>query len=284
MRTDATAERESDRVVPPAADGDAEGSRRYWSGYGWPEGGDEWSKPWGGTHWLWACAIYPRLSSLVPASHILEIGCGHGRMSRYLRGYCERLTLVDVTPRCANHCERLFDGDAGVRVVLNDGRSLGEVDASSVDVVFSWDALVSVERSTLANYMTEIRRVLRPGCVSLLHHSNVGAELATCGHLDGSHLGGRRASQSAARARDDARAAGLRVLSQELLATTGAKNSTGQQVFTDCLTLLMRDEGAALGRGGAAELPVSKADWAGEVARARRLASMYIRPSEAGSA
>jgi hypothetical protein len=47
------------------------------------------------------------------------------------------------------------------------------VETGSVDFVFSFDSLVHADAPTLEAYLRELTRVLRPGGVAFLHHSNM---------------------------------------------------------------------------------------------------------------
>jgi hypothetical protein len=66
-------------------------NKAVWDGkYHWADGGDEWSAPWGGVAHQWYGSILPRIMPFVPANHIVEIACGKGRMTQFLKDYaCE---------------------------------------------------------------------------------------------------------------------------------------------------------------------------------------------------
>jgi ubiquinone/menaquinone biosynthesis C-methylase UbiE len=140
----------------------------------WSEAGEEWSRSWGGTPALWFGAIHPRIGGFLPAGTILEIAPGFGRWTEYLRRHCERLILVDLTPKCIEHCRARFAGDRHIEYHVNDGLTLGTVEDHSVDFAFSFDSLVHVDRNVLRSYLTELSRVLKPDGVGFIHHSNAG--------------------------------------------------------------------------------------------------------------
>lgn len=244
-------------------DVDSRAQRHYWSGYDWSRAGEEWSGPWGGTRGLWYGVLLPRLAAWLPAARVLEIGCGYGRVSAFLRPWCQSLTLVDLVPRCVDAARERFAGDDAVGVHLNDGVSLPMLAADSVDFAFSWDTLVTVERSTVTAYMRELRRVLRPGGVAVLHHSNLGEHAGEITQTFGTP-GGRRLSQSADAVREDCNDAGLRCYSQELLLS--------KPHWLDCISVLVRDEGP-----GVRSRPRVRrnAQWGEEAERAKMLAEVY---------
>jgi SAM-dependent methyltransferase len=243
-------------------------NRRNWSTYAWPDGGEEWSRGWGGTAWLWHGTIAPRIAGFLPAGHLLEIAPGYGRITRFLVPLCDRITLVDLVPECIERCRERFRGVPGVSCVVTDGRSLPGVETGSIDFGFSWDSLVHAEMDVMQAYLRELARVLRPGGSAFLHHSNLGEYADARGHvpLDNPHW--RSTSVSASLVRRAAAAAGLGVLAQELL-------PWGGEVFNDCLSLVARAPGPA------APVLIRNADFGREVGNLRRIAGMYRRPEPA---
>src|SRR5438045_2205763 len=108
-----------------------------WSGYEWKESGDEWSRAWGGSSYLWWCTIFPRIHPFLPAASVLELAPGFGRCTHFLKNFSGHLTLVDLVPRCIERCRERFAADTHLEFHLNDGRSLGMIADSSIDFIFS---------------------------------------------------------------------------------------------------------------------------------------------------
>lgn len=258
--------------VRPADDPDVLGNYQYWRDYAWPEGGDEWSEPWGGTDQLWFTMLQPRLFRFLPAGHILEIAPGFGRLTNYLRRYADRLTVVDLVPRCIEECRRRFAADTHITYHVNDGMSLGMVPDHSVDFAISFDSLVHAGQSAISSYTRELKRVLKPGAFAFIHHANLGQYAAQLtGQETGKVVCGRRKDQTAAQMRSECKQLGLRVISQELI-------PWGQSdMLIDCFTLLMRDDSYP-------RVPppppviVERPDWWAELKNSARLAGMYRRP------
>lgn len=146
-----------------------------WSQYNWPDGGDEWSQAWGGTDYLWYGTIFPRLQYFLPTSYILEIAPGFGRMTNYLRKYCEKLIVVDLTEKCINACKERFATDTHIHYHVNDGKSLSMIPDKSIDFIFSWDSLVHAEADAIEGYINEFPRILKPNGFGFIHHSNIGS-------------------------------------------------------------------------------------------------------------
>lgn len=144
------------------------------SKFDWSRRGDEWSDFWGSPDAQWFGAILPRVHAFVPAGTILEIAPGFGRWTQYLKGLCDRLILVDLAPRCIDHCRERFAGETKIEYHVNDGRSLAMVPAGSADFVFSFDSLVHAEAVVIDSYLEQLSQKLRPDGVGFIHHSNAG--------------------------------------------------------------------------------------------------------------
>ena len=148
----------------------------FWNhNYDWTRfGGEEWSARWGGSDLQWSASLWPRLADHLPAETVVEIAPGYGRWSHYLLQHCRDLTLVDLSERCIHACKLRFKDDSRLTFRVGDGRSLPGVEDGSVDLVFSFESLVHAELEVMDSYLKEIRRVLKPGGVAFLHHSNAG--------------------------------------------------------------------------------------------------------------
>lgn len=153
------------------------GVNKAWWGetYDWEERGDEWSEPWGGAEAQWFGSLYPRIHHYLPAGQVLEIACGFGRWTQFLRDHCEHLTAVDLSEKCIEACKERFKDDDRLDFSTNDGASVPGVGDASIDFAFSFDSLVHVDRETITAYLIELRRVLKPDGVAFIHHSNYGA-------------------------------------------------------------------------------------------------------------
>lgn len=142
--------------------------------YNWIEDGDEWSEPWGGTNYMWFGSIFPRIMKNLPCHSILEIACGHGRISQYLLKYCKELILLDLSNNCIEHCKKRFAKHKHIKYYVTDGLSMNMIEDNSIDFVFSWDSLVHAEKKVLKHYINELSKKLTKGGTGIIHHSNIG--------------------------------------------------------------------------------------------------------------
>lgn len=121
---------------------------------------------------MWVASLYPRISAYLPAEHILEIGCGRGRIAKLLTNHSTRMSLVDINESSVQHCIKLFSNYNDVSVATTDGVSLNTIGSNSVDFAFSFYSLVAADAFTICSYLSELQRVLKADGVAFLHHSN----------------------------------------------------------------------------------------------------------------
>jgi SAM-dependent methyltransferase len=155
--------------VPTVGENEAMWGRTY----DWTHAERDWSSGWGGATGEWYGVLWPRLHHLLPARSVVEIGCGHGRWTEFLRSRSERLVAVDLAESCVAACATRFADDPAVTVRRTDGRSLDDVADGSVDLVFSFDSLVHADLGVMDAYLGEAARVLAPDGTAFLHHSNL---------------------------------------------------------------------------------------------------------------
>lgn len=223
---------------------------QLWTNHHWDQQGAEWTVGYGGPEAAWHCAVLPRIRSFLPSpgrGHILEIGPGFGLWTSLLRPLCSRMTLVDLTPRCIESCRSRF-GRRRMQYIVNDGMTLPGVADGQIDFAFSWHSLVHCQRNVMASYARELARTLRPGSAAVLQHSNFGAYLAEAGRPEAGHvqenISGFGEDMTAGTMADDAMAAGLQVVFQEIAEWGRA----GQ--MASCISVLRRPvPGEAVSRG-----------------------------------
>lgn len=188
----------------------------YWQRYDWKDRGREWGSGYGSIEQGWEHAILPRIGAFLPSGHVLELAPGYGAWTDFLRPRCRRMTLVDLTPNCIEHCRRRF-GRRGMSYHTNDGRSLAMVGDGMIDFVFSVHSLVHADHDVMRGYVEQLGRKMRPGAFGFIHHSNLGeyaGELAGWAEKD-LHWRGR--DMTGEKFREDCRAAGLVCVMQEVI-------------------------------------------------------------------
>jgi ubiquinone/menaquinone biosynthesis C-methylase UbiE len=107
---------------------------------------------------------------VTPSATALEIGPGHGRWSALLQPKVKTLHLVDLSPSCIDYCRKRLAEYKNVQYHVNDGKSLGMLEAVSVDFVWSFDTFVHIEEPEVRAYTRELRRVMKPQSMGVIHH------------------------------------------------------------------------------------------------------------------
>lgn len=199
----------------------------------WVDGGNEWSHSWGSTATMWHGSILPRIAANLPAGRLLEIACGHGRVTAHLLGHCTSYVGIDLAPTCIATCRQRFAAATNATFLVGDGTSLAGIDDGSIDFVFSWDSLVHAELEAVGGYVRELARVLRPGGTAFLHHSNLAEFVDVGGRLTVENPHWRASSVSATVVRAVAAQHGVQTVAQEEL-------QWGSPVWNDCFSLLRR--------------------------------------------
>jgi ubiquinone/menaquinone biosynthesis C-methylase UbiE len=119
------------------------------------------------------------------------------------------------------------------------------VDDASIDFAFSFDSLVHAESDVVSSYVSELARVLKPGGVAFIHHSNLGtirrllwnkAKCRMFGIPFDQH--GRASSMSADKMREFAERSGMWCLQQELVPW-----GKGWQMLLDCMSTIINRSG-----------------------------------------
>lgn len=227
-------------------------NKREWDGhYRWEQRGDEWSRDWGSASFQWYSTLLPRVHQHVPTGTILEIACGYGRWTQFLKDVCDQLIVVDLSAECVEACKQRFRAATNIEYHVNDGSSLAMVPDHSVDFIFSFDSLVHVDESVLTAYISQFSRILKETGVAFLHHSNLGEYraryrrirripkleglLITAGLLD-SFLHWRDPGVSAGLVEGIATQHGLRCVSQEIV------HWRTQKAQIDCLSTIVKQQ------------------------------------------
>jgi len=182
----------------------------------------------------WAHTIWPIIKD-EDFSSTLEIACGHGRNTEFLRRYAKSIDLVDVNQTCVDACEKRFgskkDG-CTFRYHVTAGNSL-PVAGESVSFVYTWDSMVHFDKLVVRDYVHDVFRVLKPGGSAFLHHSNYGT-VAPDSSWTKNH--GNRSDMTAELMREYAQDAGLTIKFQRL---SGMADGWGMDDL-DCLSLLAK--------------------------------------------
>lgn len=104
---------------------------------------------------------------------VLDLGCGIGRVARYVAPMCRRLWAVDASDEMLSHAARRLSGLGNVRLARCTGTAIPDVPDGDVDVAYSVLTLQHLEREDAFLLLRELHRVLRPGGTAFLTFPNL---------------------------------------------------------------------------------------------------------------
>jgi len=102
----------------------------------------------------------------------IDLAIGWGRNTEMLRRISDRVIGVDINQECIDHCAERFKDADNVDFIKTDGTELAGVADNSVDLMYCFDAMVHFQPEVVDAYVAEFSRVLKPGGLGLIHHSN----------------------------------------------------------------------------------------------------------------
>jgi ubiquinone/menaquinone biosynthesis C-methylase UbiE len=220
--------------------------KQQWDGTGaWSQEGDEWSEWWGTAHAQWVGCLLPRVFPFLKG-RILEIAPGHGRWTQFLQAHCASLIGIDVAQACVERCTDRFSQYPNLEFKVNNGFIFPMIEDGSIDFAFSFDSLVHAESDVMSSYASELARVLKPGGIAFLHHSNLDAARRLSvldkikrrlSHLP-IHQHWRAPSMSAEKMRTFVEGAGMTCVQQEIVPW-----GTGWPQMIDCMSTIINIPG-----------------------------------------
>jgi ubiquinone/menaquinone biosynthesis C-methylase UbiE len=104
---------------------------------------------------------------------VLDLGCGIGRVSRYVAPMCKELWAVDASETMLGYARGRLADLPNVRFALSRELAFPEVPTGSVDLAYSLLTLQHVEREHAFRLLRELHRVLRPAGTALLTFPNL---------------------------------------------------------------------------------------------------------------
>jgi ubiquinone/menaquinone biosynthesis C-methylase UbiE len=136
-----------------------------------------------------------------------ELGCGAGRMTHSFAKRFRCIAAVDISPEMQRRAQNYLQSVSNIRWVLTDGTSLGSIESSSVDFVFSYLVLQHMpNKEVVFGAVREMMRILSPSGGFLFQFNGSDSPSMNwkgrfiCGVLDRmSSLGLKRTTQNIAR-------------------------------------------------------------------------------------
>lgn len=120
-----------------------------------------------------------------PDATVLDLGCGIGRVARYMADRCRLLWASDASPVMLEMAAQRLGDRPNVRLVQSRDVAIPEIPDHSVDVAYSILVLQHLEREDAFLVLRELRRVLRPGGAAYLTFPNLLSDAYLRIFLDG---------------------------------------------------------------------------------------------------
>jgi ubiquinone/menaquinone biosynthesis C-methylase UbiE len=122
-------------------------------------------------------------------STVLDLGCGIGRVARYVAPECAVLWAVDASQKMLDMAAERLRGLNNVKYAHCHDVRFPDVPSESVDMAYSLLVLQHLEREDAFLLLEELRRVIRPGGTVILTYPNLLSETYMSGFLDLAHRG-----------------------------------------------------------------------------------------------
>ncbi len=119
-----------------------------------------------------------------PAARALELGCGAGRISRHVAPLVAELICTDMSAAMIAEARENLRMFANAKAQTTDGWTLSEFDEKSFDIVLGQGVLGYLGLNHLLALLAEIRRVLRPGGVTVFNFMTIDDPLDAAQHLE----------------------------------------------------------------------------------------------------
>jgi hypothetical protein len=100
----------------------------------------------------------------------VEIGPGGGRWTRYMFGF-KKLYVVDYYPELLAEMKRNFKR-SNLEFVKNNGTDFPGINDHSIDYLFSFGTFVHLDTDLVAEYLSNMKRILKAGANVVIHYSD----------------------------------------------------------------------------------------------------------------
>jgi SAM-dependent methyltransferase len=112
-------------------------------------------------------------AKIEPGDHVVDVGCGVGRLSRAAAKTAAKVTGVDVSEEMVRQARELNAHLDNVEFLHGDGRHLNGVEDGSADALVSHVVFQHIPDPKITlGYVAEMGRVLRPGGWAAFQISN----------------------------------------------------------------------------------------------------------------
>jgi ubiquinone/menaquinone biosynthesis C-methylase UbiE len=109
---------------------------------------------------------------------VLDVGCGMGRLEKYLSAFCSSIEAVDVSPKMLKLASDRLGKIPNVSFSLvDDDCKLPKYETGSFDAVISLLVLEHLDKEDAFRYLIEFNRVLRKDGVCIIQFPNLCSDV-----------------------------------------------------------------------------------------------------------
>jgi len=111
----------------------------------------------------WAARQVKTALDVQTVDHVLELGCGVGRIGRELAPFCRHWTGVDISENMIRHARERLSDLSNVSFHQLSRTSLEMLEDDSIDKAYSIAVFCHMDKEDLYLYLQELNRVVKPG-------------------------------------------------------------------------------------------------------------------------
>ena len=115
---------------------------------------------------------------------VMDLGCGIGRVARYVARCCGTLWAVDASERMLSLARERLEGLPNISFARSEGTGIPSIERGSVDFVYSILTLRHLEREDAFLLLRDVHRVLRPGGSAFFTFPNLLSDVYLNAFLD----------------------------------------------------------------------------------------------------
>ena len=128
------------------------------------------------THFWSDGTLFREFFDRLDLTSVVEIACGAGRHASRFAERAGQVYLADTSVDALAEAKKRFAGQPNVKILPpGDGMHVPLKGSELATSVISYDAMVHFELECVASYISESARLLKPGGMALIHHSNYSA-------------------------------------------------------------------------------------------------------------
>jgi len=111
----------------------------------------------------WSAHQVRQALDIRPEDHVLELGCGVGRIGRDLAPHCGQWTGTDTSGRMLEHARARLNGSDNTAFHQLSRSRLDMIGDGEVDKAYSIAVFCHMDKEDLFLYLCDLHRVMRPG-------------------------------------------------------------------------------------------------------------------------